>query len=535
MTPMLIGPARRRGRPGRRPGPLEPQPASPRLAAARSAGTSAVRCIAPLIGPRARNLSGYAVSRRRRPARRARRAAPRSANASTTSGSNCVPAPPLDLRGGVLDAERLLVRALVDEHVEHVGDVHEPPHERDVGARQRRRGSPCRPSARGGSGRCSRRPRAAPSRASASTRAPASAWVLTTSNSAVGEPPGLEQDRVRDRDLADVVQRRGVADVGDARARRARAAGRAARPAPRRARCARACCRRGTRRRARAAAASRSAADSRSRRRADRRAAASADSRSRARRSSAARSSSARSRAARRRGRRLGRLELGGGDERRAAAQLERVEQVAQLAPRRRRARRSRRARRRAPPGRRPRRPAPTVTCAAAGREARARGRVRHRPAHPPAMSTRVPASASSIIEHHGGTRRPAPRHRDRRLPHRGAHRPGRDGRRLPRPAHEPAAARGDQDHRPGVRRHQGLPLALHPRGADRRRAPAPQHRHGLRRRPVGRDALHRDAVHPRLRPRRRSCARRAGCGPTARSTSAARSRRRSTPRTAWR
>ena len=40
-----------------------------------------------------------------------------------------------------------------------------------------------------------------------------------------GEPPGLEQDRVRDGDLADVVQRRGVADVGDARARRARAAG----------------------------------------------------------------------------------------------------------------------------------------------------------------------------------------------------------------------------------------------------------------------------------------------------------------------
>ena len=46
----------------------------------------------------------------------------------------------------------------------------------------------------------------------------------------------------------------------------------------------------------------------------------------------------------------------------------------------------------------------------------------------------------------------------------------------------------------------QGLPLALHPRGADRRRAPAPQHRHGLRRRPVGPDALHRDAVHPRAR-----------------------------------
>src|SRR3954453_9642049 len=41
-----------------------------------------------------------------------------------------------DLLGRGLDAERLFVRALVDEDVEHVGHVDEPPHERDVGAGQ---------------------------------------------------------------------------------------------------------------------------------------------------------------------------------------------------------------------------------------------------------------------------------------------------------------------------------------------------------------------------------------------------------------
>src|SRR3954462_3027583 len=39
-----------------------------------------------------------------------------------------------DLVGRGLDRPRLLVRALVDEHVEHVGDVDEAPLERDVGA-----------------------------------------------------------------------------------------------------------------------------------------------------------------------------------------------------------------------------------------------------------------------------------------------------------------------------------------------------------------------------------------------------------------
>ena len=50
-----------------------------------------------------------------------------------------------------------------------------------------------------------------------------------------------------------------------------------------------------------------------------------------------------------------------------------------------------------------------------------------------------------------------------------------------------------------------GLPRALQPRGADRRRAAAPEHRHGLRRRRGGRPALPRDAVHRGLRPRLRA------------------------------
>ena len=50
-----------------------------------------------------------------------------------------------------------------------------------------------------------------------------------------------------------------------------------------------------------------------------------------------------------------------------------------------------------------------------------------------------------------------------------------------------------------------GLPRALQPRGADRRRAAAPEHRHGVRRRRGGRPALPGDAVHRGLRPLRRA------------------------------
>ena len=53
----------------------------------------------------------------------------------------------------------------------------------------------------------------------------------------------------------------------------------------------------------------------------------------------------------------------------------------------------------------------------------------------------------------------------------------------------------------PELAERAGLPRALQPRGADRRRAPAPEHRDGLRRGRGGRPALPRDAVHRGLRP----------------------------------
>ena len=115
--------------------------------------------------------------------------------------------------GGVLDAERLLVRALVDEHVEDVGDVRRAAPRAGCRRPRARRGSRS-PSQRSWWERAMLSATSSSSESpSASTRAPASAWVLTTSYSAARQPARLEQDRVRDGDLADVVQRRGVADV----------------------------------------------------------------------------------------------------------------------------------------------------------------------------------------------------------------------------------------------------------------------------------------------------------------------------------
>ncbi len=91
------------------------------------------------------------------------------------------------------------------------------------------------------------------------------------------------------------------------------------------------------------------------------------------------------------------------------------------------------------------------------------------------------------------------------RLLHRGADRARRDGPGLPGQAHQPAPARGDQDHRARAGREPEVPRALQPRGAHRRRAASPEHRDGLRRGRAGRPALYRDAVHRRLRPRQRA------------------------------
>ena len=75
-----------------------------------------------------------------------------------------------------------------------------------------RRGSRRRPSARGGGGR-SRSAICEQLRVAAGEHARAEHRVgLDDLELLLGQPPGLEQDRVRDRDLADVVQRRGAAD-----------------------------------------------------------------------------------------------------------------------------------------------------------------------------------------------------------------------------------------------------------------------------------------------------------------------------------
>ena len=221
--------------------------------------------------------------------------------------------------------------------------------------------------------------------------------------------------------------------------------------------------------------------------------------------------------------------------DRRPAVEPERVEPRAHGLGAVSRARAPRRAAR-PPPGRRPaRRRAPRSTDglpAAVSSAPRASAASRF----PPITSTRVPArTSSSILRHDGGhDSGPPPGQGRRGVPDRGTDRPRRHGRRLPGGAPQPAPARRDQDHRPRAGRDVGLPRALQPRGADRRRAAAPEHRHGLRRGRGRRPALPRDAVHRGLRPRRRAAHARAGCARTARSTSAARSPPRSTPRTAW-
>ncbi len=105
--------------------------------------------------------------------------------------------------------------------------------------------------------------------------------------------------------------------------------------------------------------------------------------------------------------------------------------------------------------------------------------------------------------DHDGHDNGPASGQGRRGLPDRGADRARRHGPGLSGGTSQPEAARGDQADRARPRRGGGLPRALQPRGADRRRAPAPEHRHRLRRRRGGRPALPRDAAHPGLRPRR--------------------------------
>ena len=121
-------------------------------------------------------------------------AGPSSSNAATTAGVELRPGAAADLRGGVLDRPLLLVRPLVDEDVEDVGDRDQ--RGRRSGSRRRpaRPGSRRRPSARGGSGRSARRGRhQRRARRPSASRAPTAAWVLTTSNSSSVSLSGLSR------------------------------------------------------------------------------------------------------------------------------------------------------------------------------------------------------------------------------------------------------------------------------------------------------------------------------------------------------
>src|SRR4051795_2109345 len=123
--------------------PATPQPASAAVAAASRAGISAERFqLMPFLSRhRSENLSGldgrYGASTAVDAGRRQPRAGAEVRERLDDLGVELGARPARDLLGRVLDAEGLLVRALVDEDVEHVGHVHEAPDERDVGARQR--------------------------------------------------------------------------------------------------------------------------------------------------------------------------------------------------------------------------------------------------------------------------------------------------------------------------------------------------------------------------------------------------------------
>ena len=322
----------------------------------------------------------------------------------------------------------------------------------------------------------------------------------------VGQLAGLEQDRVRDRDLADVVQRRGAVDqrhlaVGQAQparepgGERADALGVLV-----------ACCRRGSRRPARAVAGARAGPP---RRRARRVSAWAGERRLElglARRSARC-STSARSRAAAIAPSSSSAAVSGEADHRRPGVEPERVQPRAQrrlgaVDGEHRRGRRRRR-----PRGRRPRR---RRRARSRRRRARRAGRAPACTAarSPPATSSLRPASASasSIL-----VRIMADATDDRRIGtviagYRIESRIGRGGMgvvyraqhlNLERQAALKVIA-------PDLAESSGFRERFAREARDRRRARAPEHRHRLRRGRGRRDAVPGDAVRRGLRPRAR-------------------------------
>ena len=193
----------------------------------------------PVIGSSLRSCSVYASIDRR--------------NARTTVGSKSDPAPRSISATAASTVQDSLYGTLVDEDVEDVGEVHEPGRQRDRIARQAAWIAAAVPAlvvvAGDRLGRLDDVGIAALQhpRAEHGVRFDDLEFLL-------GQTSRLEQDRVRDRDLADVVQRRRAMDERDLPVRQRRARARAAPRGRPRAGCARACCRRGNRPRATAVA-----------------------------------------------------------------------------------------------------------------------------------------------------------------------------------------------------------------------------------------------------------------------------------------
>ena len=135
-------------------------------------------------------------------------------SASTTSGSKWAPAFVHDDLESFLERVGLLVWPRVREHVEHVGNGHDPRLERNL-----RTGDPVRVSgaipALVVSARDGRGHREDPVRTATEDLDADGGMTLHDRDFACVESPGLAQNRVRDADLADVVERSGPADQVD--------------------------------------------------------------------------------------------------------------------------------------------------------------------------------------------------------------------------------------------------------------------------------------------------------------------------------
>ena len=136
-----------------------------------------------------------------------------SRNASTMSGSKCLPRPCADDLHRLFVRERRLVDAPRDQRIVDVGDAPSGAPRSGWSRLQAPAGSPSRPISPGGSRRSRAPAQERASRADQLLRRriasrPSVVCVFMISNSSRRELAGLQQDRVRNADLADVMQRR---------------------------------------------------------------------------------------------------------------------------------------------------------------------------------------------------------------------------------------------------------------------------------------------------------------------------------------